>query len=130
MYYRYADEYNKINEMTGFGMFAKNERRVSNCYGENKYVYDGKNSVNIEKLKDRFIEAWEECSDCAPDYMQGLTGEEFFDCFNPDDIVEDAGAWDNDDFRRFFIEHIYNDEAAIILNDGAIVFDENLIEEA
>ena len=70
---------------------------------------------------------WEDCKDCAQDYMQNMTAEEFFQAFDPDDIVDDAGAWDNSDFRLFFNEFIYNDEAAILLSDGAIVFDENLI---
>lgn len=129
MYYRYADENNKINGMTGFGMFTENEDRVSGCYGSKRYTYDGADGVNIDDLKDRFIRAWDECKDCAPDYMQELTGEEFFESFNPEDIVDDAGAWDNDDFRRFFNDFIYDDESAIILDNGAIVFDENLISE-
>lgn len=129
MYYRYADKNNKINEMTGFGMFAENEGRVSGCYGDTKYTYDGTDAVNIHDLKDRFLEAWDDCKDCAPEYMQDLTGDEFFQCFNPQDIVDDAEAWDNPDFRRFFAEFIYDDEKAIILGNGAIVFDENLIME-
>lgn len=129
MYYRYADKNNKINEMTGFGMFAENEGCVSGCYGDTKYTYDGTDAVNINDLKDRFIEAWDDCKDCAPEYMQDLTGDEFFQCFNPQDIVDDAEAWDNPDFRRFFAEFIYDDEKAIILENGAIVFDENLIME-
>lgn len=129
MYYRYADEYNKINEMTGFGMFTENEGRVSECYGSVRYTYDGKEGTDIQDMKERFLEAWEECRDNTPDYMQELTGEEFFECFNPEDIVEDAGAWDNDDFRMFFNDFIYDGEAAIILENGAIVFDESLIEE-
>lgn len=129
MYYRYADEYNKINEMTGFAMFTENERRVSGCYGSHRYTYDGRNGTSIYDMKERFLEAWEDCKDYAPDYMQGMTGEEFFECFNPSDIVEDAEAWDNSDFRIFFNDFIYDDEQAIILDDGAIVFDETLIEE-
>lgn len=129
MYYRYADEYNKINEMTGFAMFASDEGRVSGCYGSNKYTYDGRNAVNITEMHDRFCDVWENCKDNAPEYMQELTPEEFFQAFNPEDIVDDAGAWDNDDFRRIFGDYIYEDEPAIILDNGAIVFDENLIEE-
>lgn len=129
MFYRYADADNKINELTGFAMFSDNEGRVSNCYGSTRYTYDGTDGISIDELKNRFLEAWEDCSDCAPDYMQGLTGDEFFKCFDPDDIVDDAGAWDNDDFRRFFADYIYDDEPAIILTNGAIVFDESLITE-
>lgn len=129
MYYRYAHSNNKINDMTGFAMFTKNESRVSSGYGPIRYTYDGTNGISIHDLHDRFIQAWEDCSDCAADYMQGMTSEEFFETFNPADIVDDAGAWDNSDFRRFFSEYIYDDESAILLDDGAIVFDKNLIAE-
>lgn len=127
-YYRYTNEESAISDYTGFGMFAINEGRVSECYGANCFIYDGTDGVDINDMHDRFLEAWEECKDNAPDYMQELTGEEFFKAFDPEDIVEDAEAWDNGDFRRFFVEFIYDDEAAILLTDGAIVFDENLVK--
>ncbi len=126
-YYRYTDG-EAISEYTGFAMFTKNEDRVDGGnYGSCRFTYDGTNGVELESLKERFIEMWEDCKDCAQDYMQNMTAEEFFQAFDPDDIVDDAGAWDNSDFRLFFNEFIYNDEAAILLSDGAIVFDENLI---
>lgn len=126
-YHRYTNENCAVSDYTGFGMFTVNEGRVG-CgnYGENHFTYDGTNSVNIKDMKDRFIEAWEDYKECAPDYMQNLTTEEFFQCFDPEDIVEDAGAWDNSDFRIFFNDYIYEDEAAIILSNGAIVYDESL----
>lgn len=127
-YYRYTNEESAISNYTGFGMFTINEERVSGYYGENRFTYDGTNGININELHDRFVGAWEECKDCAPDYMQNLTGEEFFQAFNPEDIVDDAGAWDNDDFRRFFCDYIYDGEPAIILDNGAIVFDEYLVK--
>lgn len=129
MYYRYTNENTAISDYTGFGMFTKNEGRVSTSYGCNRYTYDGANGISIHDMKDRFLEAWEDYSDCAPDYMQDLTGEEFFEAFNPQDIVEDAEAWDNPDFRRFFSDYIYDDETAIILDDGAIVFDADAVVE-
>ena len=73
-------------------------------------TYDGANSVNIEDMKERFIEAWEDHKDCTPDYMQDLTAENFYECFDPEDIVDDAGAWDNSDFRMFFSDYIYDGE--------------------
>lgn len=127
-YYRYTNGETAVSEYTGFGMFAKNRDRISQCYGSNCFTYDGANGVDINDMHDRFLEAWEECKDSAPDYMQEMTVEEFFKAFDPEDIVDDAGAWDNDDFRRFFVDFIYDDEAAILLSDGAIVFDETLVK--
>lgn len=127
MYFRYANKNNKINPITGFAMFSNNENRVSECYGDIKYTYDGTDGVKIEDMKNRFYEAWEDCKYNAPEYMWNLTADEFFNAFNPSDIVNDAEAWDNDDFRRFFSEFVYDDEVAIILDNGAIVFDDKYI---
>lgn len=129
MYYRYTNSENAISDYTGFGMFAKNEGRVSQCYGDTRFLYDGTDGVSIQVLRERIIDAWNEYKDNAPEYMQDLTADEFFQAFDPEDIVDDAGAWDNDDFRRFFNDFIYDDEPAIILTDGAIVFDEMLITQ-
>lgn len=127
MYYRYADAENAINDYAGFGMFAANENRVSDCYGDHRFLYDGTDGISIYDLREKIMNAWEDYRDCAPDYMQDMTAEEFFNSFNPEDIVNDAEAWDNGDFRQFFSDFIYDFESAIILDDGAIVFDENLI---
>ena len=130
MYYRYSNADTAISNYTGFGMFSRNENRVSACYGQNRFTYDGSDGIEIEAMKERFVDAWENFSDCAPDYMQQMTADEFFQAFNPTDIVEDAEAWDNSDFRRFFCDYIYNDESAILLDDGAIVFDEALTKKS
>lgn len=127
MYHRYTHTETSISEYTGFGMFAKNEGRVSSGYGNNHFVYDGKNGIAIDDLKDRITEAWEDFRYCAPDYMQNMDSQEFFKAFDPDDIVDDAEAWDNADFRRFFFDYVYEDEKAILLSTGAIVFDEELV---
>lgn len=129
MFYRYTHSDNKINNMTGFAMFCKNENRVCGGYGPVRYTYDGIGGVDIYDLREKFMQAWNECKDYAPDYMQEMTPDEFFESFNPDDIVDAAGAWDNSDFRMFFNDFIYDGESAILLDDGAIVFDENLIQE-
>ena len=125
MYYRYSNG-DVISNYTGFGMFSDNESKVEGCYGSNKYTYDGSNGVSIFMIKNHFVGAWEECKDNAPDYLQHLTPEEFFQAFDPEDIVEDAEAWDNPDIRMFFNQFIYDDEPAILLTNGAIVFDEAL----
>ena len=127
IYHRYTNKNHAVSDYTGFGMFTADERRVEGGhYGKIHFTYDGANSVNIEDMKERFIKAWEDYKDCTPDYMQGLTAENFYECFDPEDIVDDAGAWDNSDFRLFFSDYIDEGEAAIILSNGAIVFDENL----
>ena len=127
MYHRYTHTETPISDYAGFGMFAKNEGRVSSGYGTNHFAYDGRSGVDINEMKDRIIDAWEDFRDCAPDYMQDMDPEEFFKAFDPDDIVDDAEAWDNEDFRRFFYDYIYEDEKAILLSTAAIVFDEELV---
>lgn len=127
MFYRYSNSDSAISDITGFAMFSNNEGRVSCNYGQNLYTYDGTDAVSIEDLKTRIMDAWEAYRCNAEDYMQDMSADEFYACFDPEDIVDDAGAWDNSDFRRFFADYIYEDESAIILSSGAIVFDENLI---
>lgn len=127
MFYRYSNSDSAICDITGFAMFSDNEGRVSSNYGQNLFMYDGTDAVNIEDLKERITNAWNEYRYNAEDYMQDISADEFYSCFDPDDIVDDAGAWDNSDFRRFFADYIYENESAIILSSGAIVFDEKLI---
>lgn len=125
-YVRYTMNNTAFYPGVGFAMFvdAKKEYRIENVYGDYRWSYDGTNGVNINDLKQKFIDAWENYKDAAPEYMQSLSPEEFFEAFNPTDIVDDAGAWDSDDFRRFFSDFIYGFEEALLLNDGAIVFED------
>lgn len=126
-YYRYTTSMdNMISPYFGFGMFAESEDS-SEGYGDLKFTYDGADGVDIEDLRDRIVSEWEAYRDIAPDYMQDFSSDEIFECFNPVDIVESAGAWDNEDFVRFFWDCVYDDERAIITNDGAIVFDKSLV---
>lgn len=112
--------------VSDFTEFQDNSIEHCSGYGKNLFTYDGYQGIQIEDMKNKFEEIWEEYKECTPDYMQNLTSEEFFQCFDPEDIVDDAGAWDSSDFRMFFSDYIYSGEPAILLTDGAIVFDESL----
>ncbi len=118
----------------GHAMFAEDRDSVCDCYGENEYLYDGSNSTNIEDLKDAIISTWKEDAEMGllPIGYDDVSAEDIYDCFNPDDIVASAGAWDDGDVLTWFWERVGErmDISAIITNDGAIVFDRDLIKAA
>ena len=70
------------------------------------------------------------------DFENGLvdlevTGAEVAAAFNPENIVESAEAWDSE-IVTWICERILipKDILAVTTNDGAIVFDRDLIREA
>lgn len=120
-----------VNEDVGYAMFADNEGRVEN-YGDNLYQVDTSGLRDINEVKEDIAEAMNEAIEDGvfPD-LEGSTGEEIAELFNPPDIVDDAGAWDRPDI----IAYLYDttnilDGVGFKTQDGAIVLDESLIERA
>lgn len=130
-YYRFSNSETPMSEY-GHAMFSENEGSVSG-YGENEYIYDGKNAVPIESLKDLIVKKWDEAIEngMEPIGYENLTGEEVYQEFDPSDIVMSAQAWDNGELLTWFYENVAleNDITAVTTKDGAIVFDENLIKK-
>ena len=132
MYYRYSNSENPMSDW-GHAMFVDNEDS-SSTYGCYLFLYNGSESVNIEDLKDVITNAWNKSADnfTLPFGYENIDAEDIFNAFNPEDIVMSADGWDNGDLLTWFCEFvaIANDIKAIITNDGAIVFDSELIKRA
>lgn len=135
MYHRFT---NKNTPMSDYGhaMFAQDRDSVCDCYGDIEYLYDGEYSVEISDILSQISDAWDEDLEngmlpCGCEAL-GISGQEAADCFNPEDIVMSAEAWDNADMVMWFWSKIAEpaDIKAVITSDGAIVFDEELIKAA
>lgn len=137
-YFRYTGQSGKPMSDWGHAMFADEDglHKVSGgTYGKNPFFYDGTNGVHIKDLEDAFKQKWSEAQDLGftrigDDSITELSPSQAFELFNPTDIVDSAGAWDNGDLLEWFYENVAepNNIGAVLTDDGAIVFDENLIK--
>lgn len=92
----------------------------------------------FDDVKDIIIQTWEDDrrKEILSDYgfseeQMELKKEELLELFNPSDIVDDALGFDSLEFTTWFKERIaeeYNIDG-IKTNDGAIVFNKNIIHE-
>lgn len=128
MYYR-ATRCLPINPVTGFGMFSKKELSPEDVKPRNVYVYDGSEGISIQELRHFIMGRFNDNRRVLSDTFCYMYPYDFYQMFDPDDIIEDAGAWGEPEIRRFFYDYIYDGEKAILLTSGAIVFDKNLIKE-
>lgn len=133
MYYRFTHGKNPMSDY-GHAMFAANRGRVEGgTYGEYEHHYDGSGGVRIEDLYDLIREAWaDEAARPADAYYASLTAEQVCACFTPTDIVDGADGFDSGELVQWLWEQVCEPEGimAILTPDGAVVFDEDLIEEA
>ena len=135
--YRYT---NRESPMSDFGhaMFVDNEYS-SEMYGRegaNRYIVDQNNLRDISDFYDEIAEKISEQYENGTLPLEidsiiesGTSADDIARSFNPDDIVMSADAWDNGDLTQWFYENIAepNDVYGFKTNDGAIVFDENMI---
>lgn len=65
-----------------------------------------------------------------PEYELSIKLKDLLNSFNPADIVNSAEAWDNGELVQWIHEQILepNNIYAVITNNGAIVFDKDLIK--
>lgn len=126
----------------GYGMFARSSTsdRVigrGSRFGDTLYIYYGKDGTEIDALYDQIAEAWNEDvenGDLPDDLVyegETFSGDEWAQGFNPTDIVDSAANFDNESAISWLWERVLepNDIYAVITSDGAIVFDESLIEK-
>lgn len=128
MYYRTTRSL-PINPVTGFGMFTKKELSPEDAEPRKVYVYDGTDGVSIQELRYVIAGRFNDNRRLLSDAFCYMYPYDFYQMFDPEDIAEDAGAWGDPEIRRFFYDYIYEGEKAILLTNGAIVFDKNLIKE-
>lgn len=122
----------------GHAMFTDNLDSVIDCYvGEYVYSVDSENLVGIDDMMETIVEKMSECYEngMLPVCMEsnidnGTEIEELANLFNPSDIVMSAEAWDDDEMTMWFWANIAEPSEiyGFKTNDGAIVFDENMIE--
>ena len=113
-------------------MFVDDEFASEN-YGDILYTYDGSDSVDIEDLHDIIVDEWIKTVDkcLEPIGFEEIDAEDIYNEFNPEDIVMSAGAWDSE-LVTWFCDFVLakHDIKAVITNDGAVVFDPDLIKRA
>lgn len=131
-----SDTYRFTNKKTpmsswGHAMFAEDPYSVAH-YGKNAYYFDSSQAVDIYDLRDDIIDQWDEDMEDGyfPKYLDGISGEVIFPEFAPEDIVNSAEAWDNEEMLQWIYHTILEprDIMAVRLPDGAVVFDESLIQ--
>ncbi|MCK9479866.1 MAG: hypothetical protein M0R40_10280, partial [Firmicutes bacterium] len=136
-YNRYYDSKRGVMSRSGYAMFAEgNLYNRGSMFGDRIALYDGKQSIKAEDLKPKIIDAWESYknsdaweNDLDLHYLKDISAQEIADSFNPKDIINSAEAYDNEAVVAWLWEYVLepNDIYAITTNDGAIVFDEDLI---
>ena len=135
LYHRYTNSNTPMSSW-GHAMFVDNNQS-SDHYGDNHYTFASDvNTVTIASLEGLITTTWTKCQededfgDLIDEYYQSLSASEVFDGFNPSDIVNSAAGWDCELmvwFWQFIAEP--NGIMSIITEDGAIVFDADLINK-
>lgn len=120
----------------GYAMFADDYYRNGNAYGGDNartFSVSEDDLSDFHDIKDKIIEARRNTDKKLPwvleDYTD-LSDEEFAELFNPEDIVDSADAWDNEDLTQWFWENVGepNEIPGIKTQDGAIAFDPGIIK--
>lgn len=112
-----------------FGRYDANISPTERTYGSHQWEIDPNAKLtNVLELRKAIESAAEEHGlprgyDDVDDLMKNI---------NPRDIVDSAGAWDDEDFMRWFYEHIQEQYgiSGVETRDGAVVFDKSLIRKA
>ena len=115
----------------GHAMFADDTSQLIGVYGgdtPNVFVIENSNLVdmNEESTRQLFKEAWENAVENEDEIISRFTDfDKFYDSFNPADIVESAGGWDDSDGVAWIYNNICepNGITGFKTNDGAISFD-------
>jgi hypothetical protein len=113
-------------------MFAEDIESVARAYGKNLFGYDGKKAIDVDKILDDVRVALEEDQPEFLDWdaMGTADLEDYLSYLNPEKIVDSAEAWDDPEFVEWFVDRFVEKEGiqAVLTNDGAVVFDEKLID--
>lgn len=134
LYHRYTNSDTPMSDW-GHAMFVDDQS--SEHYGSNHYTFtpDAK-AKEISSIEDLITTAWSQCKEnddfgeLNDGYYQSLSASEVFESFNPSDIVNSAAGWDCELmvwFWQFVAEP--NDIMSVLTDDGAIVFDQDLINK-
>lgn len=119
----------------GYAMFADDPDRNGSAYGgDNKRAFsvNEEDLTDVSKLKGKIIAARhlaDKIGDDLADY-KSLSDSDFYEMFDPQDIVDSADAFDNESLAGWFYDRVAepNQIAGIKTFDGAIVFDKDIIK--
>ena len=137
LYYRYTDKNTPMSDW-GHAMFVDDPYKTAS-YGDYCWTLDSKHCTPIENIRQLIIDTWEYDKkhgfsgdfyyNCDCDYFAQFSGEEIYKMLNPADIVKSAEGWDSD-LVVWFWERIAepNDIMAVSTQDGAVCYDEKLIQ--
>ncbi|SPF51149.1 hypothetical protein SBF1_50033 [Candidatus Desulfosporosinus infrequens] len=145
LYHRFTNSSNVMSNW-GHAMFAANRDAVEN-YGSKEFIFKSSrdNSKTIKSLKSLIIKTWkyDQKNGFTGDFGNGCTDDYYYNVkdnavdaisiynsFDPSSVVESADAWDSELYQWFW-ERIAepNGIMAVTTQDGAIVFDADLIKE-
>lgn len=116
----------------GHAMFADDPSAIE-AYGDTFYSVRHSDLADINDVKGRIAEQWEADKEAGMlpyelDVLSHLSGEEVAEAFDPADIVDSAGAWDDGDVMTWaFRAGVFDDIGGVKTSDGAVVWDEGLI---
>lgn len=125
-----------VSNYTGYAMFADRPDRIYGAYGEDLYTVNHSDLENIDNLKENIEKAWNETVEngmlpSSLEYLEEMDGKEIAESFDPKDIVDSADAWDNQDLTTWAFDYgIFDDIPGVKTQDGAIVWDPEIITEA
>ena len=119
----------------GYAMFGDNAAWVDGD-GENLYSVFHDDLEDINNLKKKIAEAWDEDveMETIPADLEVLarekTGEQIAEDFDPMDIVDGAGAWDLPELASWAFERgIFEGVPGVKTRDGAVVWDDSIIHK-
>ena len=143
MSYRIAGEDSPMSDY-GHAMFADDPSSYIaaevNLLRGSRGIYAVRHDLltDINDLKKEIARRWDEDRDDAFDnapmitdeYLEGVTGEEIAEEFDPKDIVDSAAAYDNYELTQWFYDRVIEpgEIAGVKTSDGAVVFDDSAIQ--
>jgi hypothetical protein len=134
VYYRYNNREDTADNGTGYMMFAEKQRNVEG-YGKNLWTIRPKegDGATVDARDDGFrakiIEAAERNPELLEEYR--ITPEELADSFAPDDIVNTADGWDNQDYVSWLWDNVAEPNGIMTVKtyDGAVTFDPSIVKK-
>lgn len=129
MFYRRTNTESPMSR-AGYAMFADSADAVSS-YGENLWVITETTLTDVSVVQTLVADFFAAKEFDAEVLGLSCTAEidEVLVALNPTQIVNSAGAWDNEDFVSWMWDNILepNQISTIETKDGAIVFDVSVI---
>ena len=138
-YYRRNKKSETPDNGTGYMMFVTGRKRDHiESYGDIEWVFDGSDTPHIETLRNKIISQWiadqednfDSCQRMMPEWEGSIEAETLVSELNPINIVDQAWAWDNQIIVGWLWDRVLEPAGidAVLTDDGAIVFESELVE--